>query len=147
MLDSDNVLLLRTIGQGPRLAPQGASRGGADSIIGAMIYYLGSADALRFAQFFEDAVLPHVVAAGAQPIARLITEEAPNNYPRLPVREQDRTFVCFVRWADLAAENAFVARFSSLSGWRDSAPQSVLPALMRKPERLRLVPTGRSALR
>ena len=80
-------------------------------------------------------------------MARLVTEEAPNNFPRLPIREHDRTFIWFARWADLPAENAFVARFSALSGWRDAAPESVLPALMRKPERLRLMPTRLSALR
>ena len=45
------------------------------------------------------------------------------------------------------AEGAFNERFDALSGWRDAAPEAVLPALMRKPERLRLVPTLRSELR
>jgi hypothetical protein len=147
MLDSDNVLLLRPAGPGQGFATQTAARTGADSIIGATIYYLGDADAMQFAQFFERAVLPHLAAAGAQPIARLVTEEAPNNFPRLQIREHDRTFVCFARWADLSAEIEFVARFSAISGWRDSAPESVLSAFMRKPERLRLKPTSRSVLR
>jgi hypothetical protein len=147
MLDSDNVLLLRPVGPRQGFAPQAASHTGSESIIGATIYYLGSVDAMQFAQFFERSVLPHVVAAGVQPIARLVTEEAPNNFPRLPIRELDRTFIWFARWADPSAENAFVARLSALSGWRDAAPESVLPALMRKPERLRLMPTSRSALR
>ena len=147
ILDSDNVLLLRPAWPGQGFATQTASRAGADNIIGATIYYLGSADATQFALFFERVVLPQLAAAGAQPIARLVTEEAPNNFPRLPVREHDRAFIWFTRWANLPAEIEFVARFSALSGWRDSAPESVLPAFMRKPERLRLMPTSRSALR
>jgi hypothetical protein len=41
-----------------------------------------------------------------------------------------------------AAANATMA--DSDNGWRDSAPESVLPALMRKPEILRLAPTAGS---
>lgn len=147
MLDSDNVLLLQPAGpgQGFATAPTlGASRGG---IVGAMIYYLGDVDTKQFTQFFEQAVLPQLTAAGAVPIARLVSEESPNNFPRLPIREHERVFIWFARWAGPTAEEAFVARFAELSGWRDSAPESVLPALMRKPERLRLAPTSRSELR
>jgi hypothetical protein len=147
MLDSDNVLLLRPVAPGQGFARQAAVHSGSAGLIGATLFYLGSADAMQFAQFFERSILPHLAAAGVQPIARLVTEEAPNNYPRLPVREHDRTFIWFARWANVAAENAFVAQFSKLSGWRDAAPEAVLPALMRKPERLRLLPTSRSALR
>jgi hypothetical protein len=147
ILDSDNVLLLRAAGEGLGFSPQAESHSGPDNIIGAVIYYLGSADATLFAQFFDEAVLPHLQAAGAQPIARLVTEEAANNFPRLPIREHDRTFIVLSRWANAFAENAFVARFAALSGWRDSAPESILPAFMRKPERLQLMPTDRSTLR
>jgi hypothetical protein len=146
MLDSNNVLLLRAVGPVPKLGSQSASLG-AESIIGATIYYLGSADTTRFSRFFEQSVLPYLEAAGARPIMRLVTEEGPNNFPRLPIREHERSFICLSRWTNLSAENAFVAQFSTLSGWRDAASESVLPALMRKPERLRLMPTSRSALR
>jgi len=147
ILDSDNVLLLRPAGPGQGFAMQSARFAGVDGIIGATIYYLGGADATQFGLFFERTLLPQLAAAGAQPLAQLVTEEAPNNFPRLPVREHDRTFVCFSRWIHPSAESEFVARFSALSGWRDSAPESILPAFMRKPERLRLMPTGRSALK
>jgi hypothetical protein len=60
---------------------------------------------------------------------------------------ETRAVLWFARWANVRDEAAFVAAFSSLSGWRDSAPDAVLPALMRKPERLRLLPTAGSALR
>jgi hypothetical protein len=147
MLDSGNVLLLRPAW--PRLGfaatrPGGAAAGG---IVGAMIYYLASVDSGQFARFFDQAVLPHLAAAGAEPIVRLVSEESANNFPRLPVRDHERAFVWFARWASPGAEAEFVARLSTLSGWRDAAPESVLPALMRKPERLRLAPTPTSALR
>ena len=147
MLDSDNVLLLRPAGPGQGFAgkPVGGARPGG--IIGAMIYYLGDVDPQQFTHFFEQAVLPQLTAAGIEPIARLLSEESPNNFPRLPIREHERVFTWFARWAGTAAEDAFVAHLATLSGWRDAAPESVLPALMRKPERLRLAPTPRSELR
>lgn len=147
MIDSDNVLLLRPVNPGlglPARAAQAASSGG---IIGATIYYLHGVDAAQFSQVFDQAILPRLVSAGARPFARLVTEESPNNFPRLPVREHDRAFVWFAHWQDLAAEEAFVAKFRRLSGWRDAIPDAALPALMQKPERLRLAPTARSMLR
>jgi hypothetical protein len=147
ILDSDNVLLLRPGGPGQgfqETATRDASPGG---IIGAMIYYLGDVELSQFEHFFERTVLPQLAAQGVTPIAQLVTEESPNNFPRLPVREHERTFLWFARWASPAAEEAFIARFDALSGWRDAAPEAVLPALMRKPERLRLAPTSRSELR
>jgi hypothetical protein len=147
ILDSDNVLLLQLAGSVAIFATAAASSGGTGGIIGATIYYLDSTDARQFAQFFEQTMLPHVAELGVQPIARLFTQEAPNDYPRLLIREHDRTFVWFAQWANVRDEAAFVAAFSSLSGWRDAAPDAVLPALMRKPERLRLLPTAGSALR
>ncbi|HEV2701653.1 MAG TPA: NIPSNAP family protein [Steroidobacteraceae bacterium] len=146
IVDSDNVLLLRpeSPGEGFKSAGEVA---GDESIIGANIYYLGDVEPSQFATFFEHNVLPRLSAAGIRPIATLVSEESTNNYPRLPIRERDRAFIWFTRWANVAAEEAFAGRFSTWSGWRDSAPESVLPALMRKPERLRLMPTTRSVLR
>jgi hypothetical protein len=147
MLDSDNVLMLKPAEAGGGFPiesnPDHASKG----IIGATIYYLGKVDSALFTRFFDDAILPQLTASGVRPVARLVTEESSNNYPRLPIREHDRAFVWFARWPGVAAEEAFVSRLRALSGWRDSAPEAVLPALMQKPERLRLAPTERSPLR
>jgi hypothetical protein len=144
MLDSDNVLLLQPAapGEGFRASPAGP-RG----VIGATIYYLGGVDVLKFTRFFEDTLMPQLAGLGAHPLACLVSEESPNTYTQLPIREHDRAFVWFARWRSAGAEAAFASRFRGLSGWRDSAPQAVLPALMRKPERLRLAPTARSRLR
>lgn len=147
MVDSDNVLLLRPAAPGlgiPARLPAAPPSGG---IIGATIHYLGAVDVTRFSEAFDNAILPHLLSAGARPIARLVTEEAPNNFPRLPIRERDKVFVWFAQWPSAAAEEAFVAKFRTLSGWRDPVPEAVLPALMQKPERLRLEPAARSPLR
>ncbi len=147
MVDSDNVMLLRPSGPGQGFAGVSRPQPNTGSVIGATVYYLGAVSAVEFNHFFEASVLPHLQALQVQPIARLVTAEVPNNYPKLPVREHERVFIWFARWPDSDAEKSFAERLSKLSGWRDSAAESVLPALMRKPERLRLAPTALSALR
>jgi hypothetical protein len=146
MLDSDNVLLLK-----PAVANGGFDTSSANSgkhgIVAANIYYLGNVDAPAFAAFFDQTMRPRIEELGARPIARLVSEATPNNFPRLPIRERDRVFVWFARWPDAEAERAFASRFAALSGWRDAAPEAIFPALMRKPERLRLAPTAKSELR
>jgi len=146
MLDSDNVLLLHPSAAGFGFgadAPVHTSTG----IVGATIHYLGSVTTAQFAQFFEQSMLPRLRESGAQPIASFVTEESENNFPRLPVREHDRAFIWFARWASVSEEESSAARVAAWTGWRDSAPEAVFPALMRKPERLRLAPTNRSPLR
>ena len=147
MLDSANVLLLRPAEAGTGFPSE--VRGGSrlQGIVAAMIYYLGAVDSGQFTHFFDEAVMPQLSALGVHPISRLVSEESPNTYPRLPIRQHDRVFVWFARWPSVAAEESFVAKLRATSGWRDSAPETVLPALMQKPECLRLVPTTRSPLR
>jgi quinol monooxygenase YgiN len=147
MLDSSNVLLLRPAEAGQALRSQPAGAPASTSVLGVTIYYLGGVDAAQFTHFFDQAVAPQLAAAGVHPIARLVSEESPNTFTRLPIRQRDRVFVWLTRWPNLGAEEVFVSNFRALSGWRDSAPEAVLPALMQKPERLRLAPTTRSPLR
>lgn len=146
MVDSANVLLLRAASdvQGLSASPQASS--GVAGIFGVDIYYLDDTPAAEFGPFFDSTLLPQFTSAGARVLARLTTEEARND-SRLPVREHERTYVCLTRWPNLAAHDEFVRHYRSLSGWRDKASETVLPALTRKPERLRLTPTQRSPLR
>jgi hypothetical protein len=146
MLDSDNVLLLKPAepDSGFESSMKPASK---DEIIGANIYYLANVDAQAFVKFFDETMLPHITSLGAKPIARFVSEESPNNFPALPIREHDRVFIWFARWPNIDAENAFATRFHASSGWRDSAPEAIFPALTRKPERLRLAPNAKSELR
>jgi hypothetical protein len=147
MLDSDNVLLLRPA------APEGgfdvpAPRSGTSSaVFTAAIHYLDEALVPAFAAFFEARLRPPIEADGAPVLASFVTETSANSFPRLPVRSTDRVFVWFSRFESQAAEADFRARHGRRSGWRDGAPEALLPAFARKPEWLRLAPTPRSALR
>lgn len=143
MVDSDNVLLLRRVGDAAEQAPNS----GSDGVLTAHIHYLGRTPPALFGELFDRLLRPRLADLGAVPVATFMTEPAPNNFPRLPVREGEPVFVWLARWPNEPAAADFEARFAGLSGWRDAVPASALPALMRKPEKLRLSPTETSALR
>jgi hypothetical protein len=148
MVDTDNVLLLRPAATGQGIITTPASRRtDSRSVIVATIYYLGTVESSAFSHFFDRTILPELAAAGVYPIARLVSEESPNNYPRLAIRDRERVFLWLGRWTSESAAESFAVHAPLPSGWRDGAPEALLPALMRKPERLRLSPTRRSALR
>lgn len=142
MKDSDNVLLLRPVGRDPEWRGHAAP-----GLLTINIHDLGRVDPEAFAAFFDITLRPRLVLAGAEPIATLVTEPATNTFPALPVREGDSVFAWFAWFPDERAERAAAARAARFTGWRDSAPEALLPALARKPERLRLHPTATSKLR
>ena len=146
MVDSDNILLLRPASSPPQLQSSALNSSASPAIYGVTIYYLGDVDERQFADFFVHALLPRLNASGVHPIAVLTTDEEPNNFPRLPVREHDRVFLWMARWASEDDCAPFAAQMRTWSGWRDKAPEAVLPAVMRRPEQLRLKPTSRSPL-
>jgi len=143
MLDSDNVLLLHPSPTGGGFAP--AAGGQAGDVI-AFIHYLDDALLAPFAADFETRMRPQVAAAGATILAAFASETSANTFPALPIRERDRVFVWFAR-TPAGGGGRFLQAWRARSGWRDGAPEALLPAFMRKPEVLRLQPTARSPLR
>ncbi|MDQ0466575.1 hypothetical protein QO010_004370 [Caulobacter ginsengisoli] len=141
IVDSDNVLLLHPAGPGEL---PGAAKAG---LIVASIQYLPAALAGLYRDLFETTLRPRIARAGGQVFGTLETDPGPNSYPRLPVREGESVHIWFGRFEDEAAHRAFAQRLADQAGWQDAAPEAVLPALMRKPEVLRLAPTARSRLR
>jgi quinol monooxygenase YgiN len=143
MIDSDNVLLLH--------APDGAallkrSPGRPDlaekrsaGLIVAIIYYLKGNPA-EAASTFETKVRPKLEKTGVPVLGWFVPESEANNFPRLPVRQNERVLVWFTRFdrdADrFAHADAFAAAQAALS-----------PLLAREPETFRLKPTDRSELR
>jgi len=146
MLDSDNVLLLRPIAPYPFLHPQVVASS-SSGVVSVMIYYLGSVDAQEFAKFYNDAVMERLTDVHAHMLAQYITEEAPNNFPKLPVRDKERVFAWIGHWNKIEELDAFLDQFHTFDGWRDTAPETLYPAFMRKPEILRLKPTAASPLK
>jgi hypothetical protein len=133
IVDSDNALLLHAL---PGAAFAGPLR--ADGVLRVSVQALSCVDASAFARWFGERVVPLVTGCGADVAARYVSERQPNNFPALPVRD-DAAFVWFAGFPDVGAERAFGSALAAKSGWRDDCPAEILPALMRKPEVLRLV--------
>jgi quinol monooxygenase YgiN len=136
IVDSDNVLLLR-----PTTGVIAPAILGGKSLIRVTIYRLRDVDPAAFAAFFATRMQPLIEAAGAHVVATMATEPATNTFPRLPVREHDPVFLWIGRLPDEAAERAFTRKWTATSGWRDGIADALLPALMQKPEILRLLPS------
>ncbi|MFT3761972.1 MAG: NIPSNAP family protein [Pseudoxanthomonas sp.] len=149
MVDSDNVLLLRPARAGGGLdAPAGppprAAVRAAPGRIEARIHYLDRAATQAQLDAF-DAVRPVLEAAGAQLLAVLVTEPAPNAFPRLPVREGEWVLAWFAQFRDDESQRRARAILAASPQWRRFEGELSRHA-PRRPDALRLAPTARSRL-
>ncbi|MGH9759637.1 MAG: NIPSNAP family protein [Blastocatellia bacterium] len=153
MIDSDNVLLLRPSAPDTGFVLGGCRRSGeageasSETIVVAVVYYLEPSAADDFAEFFQAVMRPSIIATSAPILATLATETASNNFPRLPIRDQENVFIWFSSFAGRGALESFWTELRQSDDWRVNAPARVLRQLMRKPETLILAPTRRSLLR
>jgi hypothetical protein len=143
MIDSDNVLLLEApdaVAQFSLPASRPALGETAPAgLVVATIYYL-TGTVVEAVPTFEKKVKPALEKAGIQPLAWFVSESAPNNFPRLPVREDGKVLVWFAAFA--GAEH-HTARRAAI----DAAASALTPLFEREPETLRLKPTSRSLIR
>jgi hypothetical protein len=134
LLDSDNVLLLHPAPSPDpfpdTVRPPVGATALPESLYVAMIYHVGD----EFAEFFAREAVPVLKEAGVPPIACFETETAENTFPALPVRTGEQVFMWFARF-DRPAEE------------REVALPGLESRLTAPPQRLRLAPTARSALR
>lgn len=150
MVDSDNVLLLRPLGcdQGLRAAlqprpPVGSpARPGGVFTITVCPLRRPADDALVHA--FDQHVHPWWVGVGGDLLACWTSEMAANNFPRLPVRENEPVIAWITRFDDEAAERRHA---TLLQGSGCLARPEWCQHLSGPPTQLRLAPTVRSALR
>jgi NIPSNAP len=149
MIDSDNVLLLRAAYPDSRFPivrgrpPQGTKEN-PNMMVTATICSLASEVESGFIDFFRNLLEPELEAAGGAVRALYVSETAPNNFPRLPVRENDRVFVWFATFANPAEYDRYTARLDQSKKWRTFAAE-LKRRLIKEPEVLRLQPTSRSA--
>lgn len=133
MVDSDDVLLLRPLPAGPPDPPVPPGEGGG-RVVATICPLRAPADAgLHLALAAQ--VLPGLRAGGAQLLGCFETEPAPNNFPRLPVREGEPVLVWFVSLA-AGRPGPTLDAGAELDRWLLAAPRT-----------LRLAPTTRSAWR
>jgi hypothetical protein len=145
MLDSDNVLLLRPAQPGSGFSggevvrqPRGINGDGSGLVV-ATVYSLDAPAENDFVDYFSREVKPALIDAGATVLALFVTDESPNTFPALPVRENENVFVWFAGFPDALSELRWSANDTALE-------LSSAPGLKDRPQRLRLTPTARSLL-
>lgn len=135
MVDSDDVLLLRPAWPGAALPVQARPSGAVGSARGVLRALVVHLEALA-----DDAVLAAFRALPA-PVARLqacyVTEPAPNNFPRHPLRAGEPVLLALAGFAEAAHAEA----------WAQALDERLKPWQARATQHLRLQPTSRSALR
>ena len=151
MIDSDNVLLLRLAHPSSGFTLNGnrppvGSSAKQDGFITATIYYFDAPVDSKFINYFEDTMKPTLINVGASILACFVTEDSPNTFPRLPVREGEHVFVWFAGFRDEEAYQIHLAALAESKIWKDEISKSLNRKLKRKPEVLRLSPTSRSRL-
>lgn len=151
MIDSDDVLLLRPSSADTGFAVSAAARPpvGAPSterFVAATVWSFppGRDDGIAR---IRDGLLPALRETGPAPLlGPLITEPAPNTFPRLPVRTGQNVAVLFASYPD---ESAYLRHLADVRDW-PRVRDEILPAIEREqtaaPRVLRLRPTGRSLL-
>ena len=98
MIDSDNVLLLRAVGDESGLLPI-AMR--VRSPLLCLTYSLTDAvECDAFVERFQTKVKPQLANQGASVLATFVTESSQNTYPRLPVREGEHNVVVILDGID-----------------------------------------------
>ncbi len=147
MVDSDDVLMLRPAspasgfalpeGRPPLDAPDGTDRGVVETIVLSLEAPAGTGTL----EYVEGEVSPRFVDAGASWLAAYVTDDRPNDFPALPVREGANVVVAFAGYPTRAAYGASHAARREVVRAARSAPR-----LIADPEVLRLVPTRRSLL-
>ena len=146
MTDSDNVLLLRPLSRErgitvlPAVDPVKEEKG-ARGIAIAQIFAVKAGNVDAFAQQAES-TFGRYREAGAREAAVLVTLDAPNNFPQLPVRTDGPHLV----WLGIVENESSLRSFTRLL---ESAQQSLsrTDLLKAAPEIVVLDPTKRSRLR
>jgi NIPSNAP len=147
MIDSDNVLLLRPLSPErgvpvfPSVDPVTEPKG-AQGVAIAQIFAVKPNSIDAFAQQAE-ATFASYREAGVHEAGLLVTLDAPNNFPQLPVRTDGPYLV----WIGIVRDNkAFETQFTPLAE-HASQPLLATDLLRSAPELVILDPTRRSRLR
>jgi hypothetical protein len=148
MIDSDDALLLNPVLLGEGYPRYGTPRpaGPTESVVGITVFYRDRPVDAAMRDLVLDQVRPELTAAGGEPLAVLVTDPAENNFPALPLRDEN-VVVWVNRFDDDDAHATFRDRLAQSSAWRER----VLPELMQTAkadlQQLRLRPTAGSHLR
>ena len=152
MIDSDNVLLLRLPHDVCGFSLKGTKRPALGSrpqqggFVSATIYYFEKTVDSAFPRYFENTLQPVLTEAGASILAYFVSEDSPNTFPGLPVREGEHVFVWFAGFSNEDAYKSHLTRLRESKVWNKLAETVLKKRIQGKPEVLRLTPTPRSWL-
>lgn len=151
MIDSDDVLLLRSLSEASGITTVAPSRRppvGApapERFVSATLWSFppGRQDGIAL---IRDGLLPVLPRTGPVPFTALTTETAHNTFARLPIRTGENIAAVFTSYPDEIAYRQHLAQVQADPLVRDE----ILPGIEREqataPRTLRLAPTGRSLL-
>lgn len=148
MIDSDDVLLLRPAWLGAGMSMRGRTRAcgpvrtALPGLLDTRILRLREAASPELLRFCRDTATAVLERGGGEVLGWYVTEPAPNDFPRLPVREGEPVLVGFAMFETATARDAFAAGES----WEREVEPRLARWLASAPERLRLGPTARSAI-
>ncbi|MCY1019976.1 NIPSNAP family protein [Pyxidicoccus sp. MSG2] len=153
MLDSSNVLLLKPsrpdsgfghpLGERP---PKGATAI-PPSVVLATVYSFDAPVDEDFVRFFENELKPALAEAGLPVSAYFQTDDSPNTFTPLPVREGEHVFVWFSGAPSAEALQERLSRLTASQAWSARVEPELKRRLKSAPEVLRLSPGARSRLR
>src|SRR5258706_8859426 len=150
MIDSDNVLLLRLAHRTSEFSlnnehrPPLESRPKREGFVTGTIYYFDAPIKSDFINYFENTIQPALMESDISVLAYFITEESPNTFTRLPVREGEHVFIWFAGFLNQNAYELHAAALADSKIWKTEVSKYLNRRLKRKPELLRLSPTQRS---
>jgi len=150
MVDSDNVLLLRPARPTSGFFLDARDRPPRDiqevppGLVEATILSFETPPDANFLDFFEGTLAPVLTKSGASILSYFVTEESPNTFPALPVREGEQVFVWFSSFRDQAAYDEHVAVLAREEEWHDQVWKPMVRRLKAAPSVLKLAPTARS---
>ncbi len=148
MIDSDNVLLLRPAWPGSALKHAIGDRPALDSgvlpegFVDITVFPLKTQATQDLLAFCRERMQVMLEKHGAQSVAWYVSEEAANNFPRLPVRTNESVLVGI---AVFPSEAEF-RKLSDSGEWKTQIAPRLGSWLDGTPQSLRLTPTARSAL-
>ena len=140
MLDSSDVLLLKPAWDGAAVTlrvprPDTGTTTSAAGFIDLTVFPLREPASPGLIALARDRLSPCLAAGGARQTAWYVTESAPNDFPRLPVREGESVLVGLALFDDEAA----YTRILRGGAWQRDAAPVLAPCLAGAPQALRWV--------
>ena len=148
MIDSDNVHLLCPAWPGATTAlphharPQPGAQGATAGVLQVAVLPLREPATPPLLGFCRHRMAPALLRGGTRQLGWFCTEQSPNTFARLPVREGEPVLVGLALFGDEAA----LQSFADSGAWARDVVPGLAPWLAAAPEVLRLQPTARSAL-